>query len=281
MSRVIDPHIHLIDLQQGDYGWLQADHRLQWPGKEKIRRSFFEADLVSSQVMELAGFVHIEAGFDNASPWRELEWLEQHCQLPFKSVAFADLTSNHFPAQLDRLAQCKSLVGIRHILDEHAETILNNERVVKHLSLIAEKGLLFEAQLSLTDRSAVKHLNQVLYSVPKLKVVINHCGSSNQLSESWMNSVTLLAHQPRCYIKCSGWEMRNVNWTSEAIEPLIRFVIRQFGLSRVMLASNFPVSELSCSYSEVWSRYLHEMSWEGFEQEMLVYENAKRIYGFD
>lgn len=280
MLRVIDPHIHLIDLQQGRYDWLKEVHAPHWPDKAKIRRDFSEADLVLETSAALAGFVHIEAGFDNESPWRELAWLERHCQLPFKSVAFADLTSTDFPAQLARLTAFSSLVGIRYILDENAGAILANELVRQHLRLLSEQGLMFEAQLPLAVPSAADALNQVLLSLPRLKVVVNHCGSAAQLSEHWMNGIMRLAQHPECAIKCSGWEMFDAAWSRDEIKPMVSFLIGQFGLPRVMLASNFPVSEMACSYAEVWSRYLNEMDWSPREKEMLVYKNAKRIYQF-
>ncbi len=281
MSKVIDPHIHLFDLQEGDYDWLKSENEPHWPDKSTINRDYAESDLSLDETVALEGFVHIEAGFDNNAPWRELAWLEGHCQLPFRSVAFADIRSEAFKDQVAELSQYRSFVGIRYILDDAAETILSDEVVHRNLALLAEEGLLFEAQFPLADQSAVAALSRVLGDLPQLKVVLNHTGSPQQLSENWMNSIMSLAHHPECYIKCSGWEMFNRNWVSDSIKPLISFAIRQFGLTRVMLASNFPVSELSCDYATLWQRYLKEMKWKGFEKDMLVYENAKRIYQFD
>lgn len=280
MSRVIDPHIHLFDLEQGNYGWLEEEQEPHWPDKAKITRDYSEGDLFLGDSITLEGFVHIEAGFDNESPWRELAWLENHCELPFKSIAYGNVSSEIFVEQLDQLTAFASLVGIRFILEQNAEALLKNDVVRKNLALMAEKGLLFEAQLPLADSSAVDALCQLMSELPSLRVVINHTGLPEQLSESWMESVMRLAHHPECHIKCSGWEMFDRDWSAEKIKPLVSFAIRQFGLTRVMLASNFPVSELSCSYQQIWQCYLKEMKWKGFEKEMLVYENAKRIYQF-
>lgn len=281
MNRVIDPHIHFFDLQKGRYAWLQEGSEPNWPKKESIRKDYLEADLKLDTSIDLAGFVHIEAGFDNDAPWRELVWLEEHCSLPFKSIAYGDLQVTSFPETLGRLSKFDSLVGIRFILDHQAATLLNNPIVKQNLVLLSDAGLLFEAQFPLSDKQAVDALSGVMDELPQLKVVINHTGSPELLSENWMNGIMRLAHHPECSIKCSGWEMFNWEWDTHSIKPMISFAIRQFGLTRVMLASNFPVSELSCSYAELWQRYLNEMKWKGFEKDMLVYENAKRIYQFD
>lgn len=281
MSRVIDPHIHLFNLQEGQYAWLQEGNEPNWPNKATIHRDYVEGDLKLNPPVKLEGFVHIEAGFDNEEPWRELAWLEEHCELPFKSIAYGNIEADTFSEHLEQLSKFGSLVGIRFILDQNAANLLSNRIVKQNLSMLADKGLLFEAQLPLSDPLAVDVLSSVMTELPQLKVVINHTGSPELLSENWMNSIMRLAHHPECCIKCSGWEMFNPDWDAVSIKPMISFAIRQFGLTRVMLASNFPVSELSCSYAELWQRYLTEMKWKGFEKDMLVYENAKRIYQFD
>ena len=278
MIKVVDPHLHLFALEQGNYFWLNEGNAPYWPDKEKIRKSYFESDLILSPPHQLAGFVHIEAGFDNEQPHREIAWLEEHCSLPFRSIAFADLTSPQCIQKLAQLKPFKSVVGVRHILDEQAVDLLSQETFQRNLRLLADYGLVFEAQLILDNLPAVKLLAEVVQEIPKLKVVINHCGFPQNLSDEWIDSITRLAHLPECSIKCSGWEMVDRNWTADQVKPFINFAIRQFGLTRVMLASNFPVSELSYSYAEIWQRYLNEMEWKGFEKEMLVYENARRIY---
>lgn len=281
MSRVIDPHIHLFDLEQGEYHWLQEGNLPNWPDKANIRNSYTEAELTLPASVELAGFVHIEAGFDNANPQRELAWLEENCSLPFRSIAFLDLTAPDFKEKLAVLQQHSSLVGIRHILDEDAVGLLSDPQVIDNFGSLAEAGLLFEAQFPIANTEAVNKLCELMTALPALKVVISHCGSPEQLNEAWMESIMRLAHHMECYIKCSGWEMFKRDWQVDEVKPLINFAIRQFGLTRVMLASNFPVSELGYSYEEVWQRNLKEMRWKGFEQEMLVFENAKRIYQLD
>ncbi|WP_286237130.1 amidohydrolase family protein [Neptuniibacter halophilus] len=281
MKRIIDPHIHLFNLESGDYQWLQAGTGPDWPDKVNIRRSFHESDLQPGAGHELAGFVHIEAGFDNLKPWRELAWLEQHCTLPYRSVAFAALNSAVFPQQLQQLQRYRSLVGIRFILDERAARLLGQPLFQQNLALLAKQGLLFEAQLSLSDQEGVNLLIEQMQANPALSVVINHGGFPRQPDQTWMTSVTRLGQQPSCSIKCSGWEMFDRHWNLDQVRPMISYAVREFGLSRVMLASNFPVSELGCSYAELWRRYIDEMPWQGFEREMLCYDNARRIYQLD
>jgi predicted TIM-barrel fold metal-dependent hydrolase len=277
---IIDPHLHLFDLEEGDYHWLNQDSLPDWPDKHKIRKNYSEPDLGLPGQLSLNGFVHIEAGFDNTQPWREIEWLEKHCQLPFRSVAFADLTSESFSHQLDKLFGYKSLVGIRFILDDRATELLSNPVFQQSLKHLEQQKLIFEAQLSLLDLPAIKLLSDQMEKVPELNVVINHAGFPAALSQEWMEAVTALAHHPQCFIKCSGWEMLDRQWTVETVKPYVKFVISQFGLSRVMIASNFPVSELSCSYADLWRRYFKEMKFNDSEKKLLMHDTAEKLYGF-
>ena len=167
--KIIDPHLHLFNLPQGNYAWLKPQNPPFWLDKHLINKSFHESDVLLTMPKQLAGFVHIEAGFDNQQPWREIDWLEHHCTLPFKSVAFADITATTFAAHIVQLKQRKSVVGIRYILDEQAEQILSSILTHQHFELLAEMQFSFDAQLSLTDDRAIKQLcvlaNLIVYAL--------------------------------------------------------------------------------------------------------------------
>ena len=100
MTDIIDPHIHFFNLSKGQYLWLAPDVEPFWPDKYKINRDFFEPDLMISPNNKLLGFVHIEAGFNNQQPQQEIAWLEKSCHLPFRTIAFADITSSDFSSDL-------------------------------------------------------------------------------------------------------------------------------------------------------------------------------------
>ena len=133
--KFIDPHVHFFDRAKGEYQWLRADHPPWWPDKAIINRDFSPEDILNHlpKHMTCLGFVHIEAGFDNAQPWREIAWLESKITQPFKSIACIDLTiaPNEFEKQLSTLMTFQSVVGVRHILDAAYDTILNASHTQK------------------------------------------------------------------------------------------------------------------------------------------------------
>ncbi len=286
---IIDPHLHLINLDEGDYHWLKANNPPNWPNKEMLYRNHFEPELQLSNGLNLSGFIHIEAGYDNLAPSREIAWLEQHCQRPFRSIAFADLTSESFAQSIVELSTFSSFVGIRHILDEQAATLLSNPVCLANLGYLAEQNLIFEAQLSLHDSAGVKALSDILQKQPRLTVVINHAGFANlddintgkgTGTDIWLSNVKNLAKHKNCCIKASGWEMAEQHWQVHQTRHIIETLICEFGLQNVMLASNFPVSNLTKNYQNLWQDYIEKSGLTDKQLAALCFDNAFRIYAF-
>lgn len=304
---IIDPHLHLFDLTKGDYHWLKTDNPPFWPDKSIIQKNFSEHDLALAPPLALAGFVHIEAGFDNAKPWREIDWLETTVQQPFKSVAAVDLTLNttEFKAQITKLLAFRSVVGVRHILDEHALAILQHQHTLNNLAQLAHAGLLFELQMPLANEKAVALLRALLTQYPELKVIINHCGSPVLTPDAdahnadythwnnWLKGLTALAQFPHVAIKCSGWEMLFAGtreYQVNQVKSVLLKVIDIFSIDRVMLASNFPLtlftqsyitqSDSTQSYNELWQLYQTQLGLSEQTLNKLHYLNAKKLYGF-
>lgn len=293
---IIDPHIHLFNLKQGEYTWLKMGKPPFWPNKKIIAKTFSEQDLRLSDKLTLAGFIHIEAGFDNSKPWREIAYLEQQCHLPFRSIAFIDLLlcEQVFLQQLTRLIAYKSVIGCRYILDHQATEILTSPRAINNLGQLAQHNLLFEVQMPLSDLSAVKALAKLLARIPELKVIINHAGSPlslqtndnksiNSSSDLWLTGLKQLGQMQNCFIKCSGWEMIEQHYSTTAITKIIQICLQYFGEQRVMLASNFPLCMFSKSYQHYWQETitaLKTLELTAQQQNLLCYENAKNCYQF-
>lgn len=287
--QIIDPHLHLFDLAKGDYHWLKPENQPAWHDKHLICNDFNEQDLTLNSPFELSGFVHIEAGFDNQRPWREIQWLEKSVSTPFKSIATVDLTveSLEFSKLVNKLSTFNSVVGVRHILDDEAFNILTHKNTLTNLLLLAHSGLHFELQMPLANQKAIRHLTALLQQCPKLRVVINHCGwpalaptwqKSN--NENWLAGLTLLAAFPQITIKCSGWEMMHRDYQQGDIKAVIQQVIAAFSIERVMLASNFPLTLFNQSYQSLWQLYKSKLVFNHGGLEALCYGNAKRIYRF-
>ncbi|MFT5676343.1 MAG: L-fuconolactonase [Paraglaciecola sp.] len=283
---IIDPHLHLFNLKDGDYSWLKPTEPPFWPDKGHINQQFTESDITLKSSLKLSGFVHIEAGYDNQQPWREIDWLEQHCQLPFRSVAHADLTSDNFLLQLERLCLRPSVVGIRHILDEQAYRLLNSPKVLEHLQILSSHQLSFDAQISLIDTEAVAKLIHLMERAPDLKVIINHGGWPPVFADlddwqCWQKNLQRLANYPQVAIKLSGWEMSNRQWNFDVITPVLDACLAEFDDTRLMLASNFPLCTWRCSMQEIWQNYTEKLSLSRSTLIRLTSTNATNWYKFN
>ena len=284
--KIIDPHLHLINLREGDYHWLKPHQPPLWPDKALIAQSFTESELRLSPPLQLCGFVHIEAGFDNNQPWREIDWLESHCQLPFRSVAFADISASDFLQPLERLLRRPSVCGIRHILDTHAIPLLSNERVQQNLQYLAFRNLSFDTQLNLSDNSAVTLLCTLLDHMPQLKLIINHGGWPPSATDTkqwanWQENLRQLSQYDNVAIKLSGWEMADRQWQVADILPVLHQAMAMMGEHRVMLASNFPLSLWRSSYQQLWLDYKQTLPLSEGQLEHLCRLNAARWYNFE
>ena len=282
---IIDPHLHLFNLQDGNYHWLKPENPPQWPDKKKIYRGFDESDLLLKPPTRLAGFVHIEAGFDNEQPWREIDWLEQHCDTPLRTVAAIDLLSAGTESTLDKLAKRQSVVGVRHILDEEAVAILQQPQALKSLKQISSQGYIFEAQLLAMDTPAILALVHLLEGIPELRIVVNHAGFPPLTNGSdrarWSDNMRLLASHPHAMVKLSGWEMSDRQWFesgNDNVRDTISSMLDTFTDKRVMMASNFPLCTFSTSYADLWQRYSELVDVD--LHHALFHDNAYRCYGF-
>ena len=283
--KIIDPHIHLFDVQQGEYDWLKAENPPYWQDKAMINRTFTTNDLVLNAPLTLASFVHIEAGFDNQSPWRELEYLHHSVKHPFKAIGFADLTKAPaaFIDDCQQLASNPSFVGIRHILEDEKPAFLRQPQVISNLAHLASQHWLFELQLPFEDTALVDEAINLLRQVPKLSVVITHAGFK-PLSESgqnaWLKNLTRIASLEQVKIKCSGLELLNRHFTLPQLTTLVEEVIACFGANRVMLASNFPLIEFNQPYASYWQTLYQHFSQRPELWRQISYQSAFDFYQF-
>jgi len=310
---IIDPHLHLFNRSLGDYHWLKTQNPPFWPDKSLIQKDFtveaLNNALQVSNKIKLAGFVHIEAGFDNAKPWREIEYIDSIPCQNNRTVANIDLLSppEHFQASLLRLQQYQSLIGARHILDEQAATILANKNAQQNFANLNEvTDFIFELQLPLADESAINVmplLMQTITNNSQLRFIINHAGfpPKDIISEAWhlwQQHISVLSKHPNVFIKCSGWEMTDRHYAMSWFSKVTSFCLNAFSIERVMLASNFPLCLLgkklgketsnkvdsalsNKSYGSYWQDILEssiiKQSNEN-EKSALLYNNALRIY---
>lgn len=280
---IVDPHIHLFNLAQGQYHWLAKNNPPCWPDKQHIYRDFFQGDMLLDKPLSLSGFVHIEAGFDNMQPWREIQWLEQHCTLPFRSIAAIDLTlpTLLFQQQLQQLMTFPSVIGIRHLLGNLNEQLCSDRQVITNLNYVNQWSLNVELQMQLAELSEIDSLVALITANTDTHFIVEHAGfppAKSDLSQwqRWQNHLNTIAKYRNVLIKCSGWEMVSRDYQNHWIQQVIDHCLQQFCSTRVMLASNFPVVLLAKPYQDYWQHLIGQV--DTHYRQALLRDNAIYYY---
>ncbi|MBH0026050.1 amidohydrolase family protein [Pseudoalteromonas sp. SWN29] len=274
--KIIDPHVHFLNLAEGQYSWLQGANPPAWPNLDKIKQPVSAEQLVKSTDFELAGLVHIEAGFDNTSPINELNWLSSHLKnLPFKAISYNQIDSpaDQFTHCLKALAH-SNLCGIRDITEGSDAKRLLDANSFKNLITLSNTQLHFEAQFDIENSEITKQVAYYAKQLPQLQIIINHAGLPSNLN-TWQQGVELLAQHDNIAIKFSGFELLKL--TCEQQAACFNFIFNHFGQQRIMFASNFPVCQINTSYNNLWHNYKAICSSNKIWHN-LSYTNAKHYY---
>lgn len=275
-TKIIDPHLHFFNLLEGQYTWLQGANPPAWPNLDKIKQPISVAELVKSTDFELAGLVHIEAGFDNDRPINELNWLAKHIKaIPYRAVGFAQLDqpSSAFKTTLKQL-QHSSLVGVRDITEGVDAERLLNPVCLDNLRHLSELKLHFEAQFEVENLNVTKQLAFYASQISNLQIIVNHTGLPGNITD-WHRGIQLLAQQPNIAIKFSGFELLTLNNGQQA--QCFARILEHFEMQRVMFASNFPVCQININYNELWHHY-HTLCDDAVIWQNVSYKNAARLY---
>lgn len=282
----IDPHIHLFALGLGKYDWLRSENPPYWPDKAQLAKEVTETQLNAASQGRLQGFVHIEAGFDNQRPWREVQFLTTHCKRPFRAIACIDLNACEAHSHIDTLATYSSVSGLRHILDNDAARLLSTPKVRWSLAHMASHNLSFEAQLDLADSNAVNALLHTLERTPNLRIAINHTAIAPLAFSSyrfvvWQEHIRKLSETKQVMFKFSGLEMQDRQWLWQRAYALFDALLLIASPQQVMLASNYPLSLWRMPYIKLWEGYGEMVSMlSTCEQQALLKQNAHHWYGF-
>ena len=160
-------------------------------------------------------------------------------------------------------------------------------------------GLSFDAHLWHPQLMELVDLAKVFPDVP---IILNHIGNPlnigayagkrEEVFQEWKHGIEVLATCPNVVVKlgglgkrtCSlGWHERATPPSSvelaEAVTPYYLHCIEQFGTSRCMFESNFPVDKISYSYTVLWNTFKRiSKDFSPTERVALFHDTAVRVY---
>ena len=286
---MIDAHHHLWDLNAVDYPWLMEKGKKRFFGDPTpIQRNYLiDEHIKLAAALGFKASVHIQVGA--ADGLEEAKWVNkivsEHQSWPMAQVAFCDLSSDQREIHLDELQKLSSVVGVRQIIgrspaeDSNSKTneLLTSDDFMKGLQSISDRDLSFDLQIipELSETCAA-----VFSQFPNLQVILCHAGSPYNRTEegikSWASDLSHLSKLPNVSCKLSGLGMFDHNWTQSTVAPIVTTVMDQFGPTRVMFGSNFPVDSLSSSLDELFKRLTSIVDAKYFED--IFVKTAQRIY---
>jgi len=210
-----------------------------------------------------------------------------------------------------RAASPNRFRGIRHSVtwDPHPEVEntaahkiegqLASEPFRAGAHVLARMGMSLEAWLYFPQ---LPELAAFAKAVPDLPIILNHIGGlqrvgpyanrDDEVLGTWRRGIAAVAACPNVYVKLGGigmprtgfdWHARNTPIGSEELAatmaPFMTYCIEQFGPSRSMFESNFPVDKVSYSYNVMYNAFKRlSKAYSAAERAAMFHDTATRVY---
>ena len=169
-------------------------------------------------------------------------------------------------------------------------------KVLAHMGLSLDRWLYFPQLPELADFAR---------AVPDLTIILNHIGGldrtgpyanrDDEVLPAWRKGIAAMAACPNVCIKLGGigmpltgfdWHARTAPIGSEelaeSMAPYMNYCIEQFGPSRCMFESNFPVDKVSFSHHVLYNAFKRlSKGYSAAERAAMFHDNAARVYRID
>ncbi|HUG53033.1 MAG TPA: amidohydrolase family protein [Vicinamibacteria bacterium] len=272
-----------IDSHQHFWHYDPAQHVWMTEAMGALRRDYLPDDL--APLLQAAGFdgtVAVQA----RQTLEETTWLlalaDRHSWIR-GVVGWVDLCSDELPAQLERLAPQKKLVGVRHVVhDEPDDGFMLRPEFRRGVARLGEFELAYDLLLF------PRHLEAAVRLVDEFEdqlFVLDHIAKPpirGGVLSPWKEDLERLAERPNVFCKLSGMvtEARWSEWRREDFRPYLDAVLEAFSPQRLMIGSDWPVCTLSADYSSTmglvasWLEALAPDACAG-----ILGDNCARFYG--
>ncbi|MFT3985105.1 MAG: amidohydrolase family protein [Lachnospiraceae bacterium] len=284
MQKIIDTHIHKLDLDRFRLPWLDEVPELNHP----ILLDQYAAAQTSTDQYKVIGAVHIELDTAPSEKRKENDYfvdLAAANETVIKCAAiYADMKSPQLREWIEPYVNRNGVSSVRYVLHVPSEapgTCLT-EQFVNNVKMLGECGLQFEGCFRTSE---IMDFYELVRRCPKTAFILNHMGlpdltawtdekRSGEVS-LWQEGIEKLAELPNITCKISGLSSGEVT----AIRPLVEWCLNKFGPDRIMFASNFPVCNLNVSFDD-WTLALLDIFKEQPEEirDQFFYKNAIKIY---
>lgn len=243
----IDSHHHFWRIDRGENDWIDDSI-------SGIRRDYLPEHIDPYlRHLGVTKTILVEA---SAGDSENVFMSEMAKNAPFVAgiVAWVDFTKPDAPEKLANLSENPLIKGVRPVMlrADDTEPVLH-DIVAQNATLLPDLGFTFDAM-------AVPHLlpmfAQLAEAVPRLPMVIDHCAKpiikdGQPASDTWRADMATLASHPNMHCKLSGIAHEfGPGWSARNLQPVVDHILEIFGPNRIMWGSDWPVLELSGSYTQ-------------------------------
>jgi L-fuconolactonase len=271
----IDAHQHYWLYSAEEYGWIDES-------MAALRRDFLPEDLSPElERNDFQGSVAVQA----CHTLEETRWLlklAEHSKKILGVVGWVDLCSRECRSQLEEFSKHPKLVGIRHVVQsEPDDRFLLRDDFHRGIALLEEFDLAYDILIYTRHLPvAVEFVEQF----PRQRFVLDHLAKppiKNREIEVWARGIRRLAEFPNVFCKLSGLvtEADWLHWKPKDMHPYLDVAFDEFGASRLMIGSDWPVCLVAGKYGpvmDVVKKYLERHSSE--MRDAVLGGNARRFW---
>lgn len=264
--------MHSWDLQKVRYGWLDGNTSI-------LAQNYYPSGIEDQlEAANVSAAVMVQAANNIEDTAFMFECAEQYPWI-IGVVGWLDLLNPETAKkQLEAHVQNKYFKGIRHLIhDEPDHNWLLQPAVIKSLGILADHGVPFDVVGVKIEH--IKAAIQVAKQIPHFKMVFDHLShppiATSEQFGAWGAAITEAAAMPNFYAKISGLGTCCADfndWSANTIEPYVAYVLEHFGLDKLMIGGDWPVSLLAGDYVRTHIKY------QTVIEKLVAPENQEKIY---
>ena len=247
----IDSHHHIWDLSVRDQGWITGEVM------QPIRRNFVISDLRDAIAGSRIDKTILVQTVTDYAETPELLAIAKNDQLVGAVVGWLQIDApdaiSHLHRYLD-LPGGEYLKGIRDIAQDHPDSnYLAKPETIENVRKLGGLGITFDLLTKVPELPAAIKL---VRACPDVQFVMDHISKpkiAKKEIEPWKTLITELATFPNVSCKVSGLvtEANWKEWQVKDFKPYVDHIIEIFTPQRLMFGSDWPVSTLGGTYSEI------------------------------
>lgn len=276
---LIDSHHHLWKYSTDQYGWI-SDQMLP------LRADFLLPELQQTAAeSSVDGFVSVQAR-QSLQETDDLLAMAETEPLIAGVVGWVPLAAPEIGQTLERLADQKSLKGVRHVVqDEEDDRFILGTDFNRGVSQLAMHDLVYDVLIFAKQLPAsIEFVDQH----PNVQMVLDHIAkptiTADSFDNAWEINFRELAKRENISCKFSGvvTEVRGETWSIDQIQRYWDVALEAFTPDRLMFGSDWPVCLLKTGHTQ-WLETVQQLASDlsVTERNKIFSTNAIRDYNLD